>query len=104
MKFEDLIKNLESKINLESDKADKEKHVIEQFLLQIANTKVSIWRPWTYISLFKKIQKAVAVMGSMSHSALRDQMKVQKMQIDIIKVQQTFSVDLESLRKTVEGE
>lgn len=102
MQFEDLLKNLEAKVNLESNKVDKEKQVIEQFLLEIANMKVSIWKPWTYFSFFKKIQKAIPVIGSIAHSSLRDQMDVQQMQIDMIKVQQTFSQDLEELRKRVE--
>lgn len=104
MKFEDLLKNFESKVNLESNKTNKEKQVIEQFLLEIANMKVSIWRPWTYFSFFKKIQKAIPVIGSIAHSSLRDQMDVQQMQIDIVKVQQVFSKELVELKRKVEGE
>lgn len=103
MEFEDLLKSIELKINLETGKVSKEKRVIENFLLEITNTKVSIWKPWTYFSVFKKMQQAITVIGSIANCSLRNIIDIQETQINIIKVQKTFHNNLQELNRKIEG-
>jgi len=102
MDYSEIIKRLEDQFGFKGNKAAKEHHVIENFLLEISNEKLVWYKPWKYFSLLNKVKKAVALIGSIASSCLIEQIDMNKTQLDLIEVQKMFQKEIDDLKQKID--
>ncbi len=101
MDYSEINKRLEEQFGFKGNRAAKEHHVIENFLLEISNEKLVWYKPWKYFSLLVKVKKAIALIGSIASSCLIEQIDISKTQMDLIEVQKAFQIEIEELKEKV---
>lgn len=102
MDYSEIIKRLEQHFEFRGDKANKEHHVVERFLLEVSNEKICWWKPWTIFSFLNKLKKAITIIGTIASSCLSEEIDLQKTQLDCLQIQKAFQKQIDELKQKVE--
>ena len=98
MEYSEILKRIESHFNFKSDKNKKEHHIIEKFLLDISNEKVTIFN---IFKIVKKLKMAVTLIGTTACSCLSEQVDLGKTQLDCMQIQKVFQQEVDELKKKI---
>lgn len=100
MDYSEVLRKFESQLDFKNTKSQKEHRVVEQFLLEISNEKVTIFNVFKVV---KKLKTAISIIGTIVSSCLSEQIELNKIQIDCLKIQKGFQKQIDELKNKIEN-